>query len=311
MENLNSIIESLLFVAEEPLTVDKLRNILETVEGKEIRQTLQDLSEEYEQRGGGFRLQEVAGGWQIRSRPEYHEWIKRMLQPSPQRLSRAALETLAVIAYKQPIIRADIEHIRGVDCGGVLRQLMERKIIRVLGRKEIAGRPLIYATTKLFLEMFDLKDLNDLPTPKEIADFGSTGNTPEQPGEPDQGSAEPVPLSDGNAETTEMNADETDALQNESTGDTPGEAAESRSDAQAATGQRDNDQDEGNDTIADDEHIAPESGAADMRESENAAIREAGQQDGALSDDGADAAESMETSEEDSGDPADGAPKNT
>lgn len=171
--DLKNIIESLLFVADEPLAVDKLRTILETVDGKEIRAALQALSDEYAARGGGFHLQEVAGGWQIRSRPEYHEWIKRLLQPSPQRLSRAALETLAVIAYKQPIIRVDIEHIRGVDCGGVLRQLMERKLIRVLGRREIAGRPLIYATTKLFLEMFDLKDLNDLPTPKEIAELGN------------------------------------------------------------------------------------------------------------------------------------------
>jgi segregation and condensation protein B len=173
MHDLKHIIESLLFVADEPLTVDKLRGIIETADGKQIREALQMLADEYEQRAGGFLLREIAGGWQMRSRPEYHEWIKRMLQPSPQRLSRAALETLALIAYKQPIIRADIEHVRGVDCGGVLRQLMERKLIRVLGRKEIAGRPLIYATTKLFLEIFDLKDLNDLPTPMEIAEFGA------------------------------------------------------------------------------------------------------------------------------------------
>ena len=96
-----------------------------------------------------------------------------MLQPKPLRLSKAALETLAIIAYKQPVIRSDVEHIRGVDCGGVLRVLLERKFIRVLGRKEIPGRPLIYATTKRFLEVFDLKNLKDLPTPKEIEDFGS------------------------------------------------------------------------------------------------------------------------------------------
>jgi segregation and condensation protein B len=171
MQDLKNIIESLLFVAEEPLSLDKLRGIIEMADNKEIRATLEALADDYEQRGGGFRLQEVAGGWQIRSRPEYHEWIKRMLQPSPQRLSKAALETLAVVAYNQPVIRADIEHIRGVDCGGVLRQLLERKLIRVLGRREIAGRPMIYATTKIFLEMFDLKDLNDLPSPKEIAEL--------------------------------------------------------------------------------------------------------------------------------------------
>lgn len=172
-ENLNNIIESLLFVSEEPLTVDKFKQILETVEAKEIRASLQSLVEEYEARGGGFKLAEVAGGWQLRSRPEYNKWLKRMLQPNPQRLSKAALETLAIIAYNQPIIRADIEHIRGVDAGGVLRQLLERKLIRVLGRKEIPGRPLIYATTKLFLELFELKDLKDLPSPKEIEEMSA------------------------------------------------------------------------------------------------------------------------------------------
>lgn len=172
-ENLNHIIESLLFVSEDPLTVEKLKIILETADTKDIRAALQSLVEEYEARGGGFKLAQVAGGWQLRSRAQYNQWIKRMLQPPPQRLSKAALETLAIVAYNQPIIRADIEHIRGVDSGGVLRQLLERKLIRVLGRKEIAGRPLIYATTKLFLELFELKDLKDLPSPKEIEEMSA------------------------------------------------------------------------------------------------------------------------------------------
>ena len=104
-ENLSNIIESLLFVSEEPLTVEKLKHIFETVDAKEIRSALQSLAEQYEARGGGFKLAEVAGGWQLRSRAEYNPWIKRMLQPSPQRLSKAALETLAIVAYNQPIIR--------------------------------------------------------------------------------------------------------------------------------------------------------------------------------------------------------------
>ena len=176
MENLSNIIESLLFVADEPLSVAQLKAVLETADTKEIKTVLHSLADRYEARGGGFGLSEVAGGWQLRTRPEYHEWIKRLLQPSPQRLSKAALETLAIVAYNQPIIRADVEHIRGVDCGGILRQLLERKLIRVLGRKEIPGRPLIYATSKLFLELFDLKDLKDLPTPKEIEEMGAADN---------------------------------------------------------------------------------------------------------------------------------------
>jgi segregation and condensation protein B len=191
MHDINNIIESLLFVAEEPLTLDRLKSILETVEAKEIKSALQALGDQYEARGGGFRLYEVAGGWQLRTRPEYNEWIKRMLQPSPQRLSKPALETLAIVAYNQPIIRADIEHIRGVDCGGVLRQLMERKLIRVLGRKEIPGRPLIYATTRLFLELFGLKDLKDLPSPKEIEEMATAMEEANQEGSPgsDEGQA--------------------------------------------------------------------------------------------------------------------------
>ncbi len=174
MENIKHIIESLLFVAEEPLTVDKIKRITTYAETKEIKDALAALSTEYEARLGGFYLDEVAGGYQIRTRPEYTEWIRKLIQTKPLRLSKAALETLVIIAYKQPIIRSDVEHLRGVDCGGVLRVLLERKFIRVLGRREIAGRPLIYATTKRFLEVFDLKDLKDLPTPKEIEELGAS-----------------------------------------------------------------------------------------------------------------------------------------
>ena len=173
MDDIKNIIESLLFVAEEPLTIDRFKKIISGAETKELREALEELKADYETRQGGFFLNQVAGGYQIRTRPAYMEWIKRLLQPKPMRLSKAALETLAIIAYKQPVIRSDVEHIRGVDCGGVLRVLLERKFIRVLGRKEIAGRPLIYATTKRFLEVFDLKNLKDLPTPKEIEEFGS------------------------------------------------------------------------------------------------------------------------------------------
>jgi segregation and condensation protein B len=172
MEDLKNIIESLLFVAEEPLSPERLKKLVGPVEASQIHQALGDLQADYDARRGGFFLSEVAGGFQFRTRPEYTAWIRRLVEPKPVRLSKAALEALAIIAYKQPVIRTDVEHIRGVDCGGVLRQLLERKLIRVLGRKEIAGRPLIYATTKRFLETFDLKDLKDLPTPREIEEFG-------------------------------------------------------------------------------------------------------------------------------------------
>ena len=167
-DNLKYIIESLLFVSETPLTMDHLKGTIEGEETAAIRTALDELMAEYEKRDGGFLLKQVAGGYQFRTQGRYNEWIKRLIKPSTPRLSKAALETLAIIAYNQPIIRSDIEHIRGVDSGGVIRMLMERKLIRVLGRKEIPGRPLIYATTKHFLEVFELKDLKDLPTPREI-----------------------------------------------------------------------------------------------------------------------------------------------
>ena len=188
MENLKAIVESLIFVAGEPVSLDRLKRILAPAATDEIRKALNELILEYHQRQGGFRLKEVAGGYQFRTRPEFNEWIKQLLRPKSPRLSKAALETLALIAYKQPIMRSDVEHIRGVDCGGVLRVLLERNLIRVLGRKEIPGRPLIYGTTKHFLAVFDLKDLRDLPTPKEIEELEASSNREENPIAPEAAS---------------------------------------------------------------------------------------------------------------------------
>ncbi len=205
MDDLRNIIESLIFVSEGPLTLDQIKNVLPEVETRQIRAAIDGLIQEYETLPRGFHLREIAGGVQFRTRPEYKDHVAALLRSTPPKLSRAALETLAIIAYKQPIIRADIEHIRGVDSGGVLRMLMERKMVRVLGRKEIPGRPLIYATTKKFLEVFELKNLRDLPTPKEIEELsGDAGEkhgaalervTVVQRDEP----AEPTPLAEEKA----------------------------------------------------------------------------------------------------------------
>ncbi len=184
MEDIKSVIESLLFVSREPLTVERIHKVLPMAETSQIKSTLRTLADEYESRKGGFFLSEVAGGYQIRSRPEYKEYIKQLLRATTPRFSKPALETLAIIAWNQPIIRSEIERIRGVDSGGVIRMLLEKRLIRILGRKEIPGRPLIYATTKQFLEMFDLKDLKDLPTPREIEDLGNIYGDAEQPKPP-------------------------------------------------------------------------------------------------------------------------------
>ncbi len=174
MDNLKAIVESLLFASDTPITIDKIKSVLEASDRKAIREALTSLAEEYESSNRGFFLTEVAGGFQFRTRPECREWIRRLKETRPARLSRAALETLAIIAYKQPVLRSDLEYLRGVDCGGTLRTLLERKLIRALGRKNLPGRPIIYGTTKQFLELFDLKDLTGLPTLQDLKDLGET-----------------------------------------------------------------------------------------------------------------------------------------
>ena len=180
MEDIKHIVESLLFVAETPLSMEHFKNAIPEADSDHIRQSILVLKEEYELKNGGFLLHEVAGGFQFRTRPEYKEWIRRLLQPKPPKLSKPAMETLAIIAYRQPILRSEMEHIRGVNSGNSIRILLERKLIRVLGRREIPGRPLVYATTKKFLETFDLKDLKDLPSLKEIDELESKSGRPRQ-----------------------------------------------------------------------------------------------------------------------------------
>lgn len=170
-ERLKSVVESLLFASEAPLTAQRISEVLEGVEKKEIADVLKELAAEYEASGRGFRLAEVAGGFQMRTPKENAEWIKSLFRGRPPRMSRATLETLAIIAYKQPITRAEIEAIRGVDVDGVLSTLLERRLVRILARKDVPGRPFLYGTTTGFLEMFNLKDLSNLPTLKEMEEM--------------------------------------------------------------------------------------------------------------------------------------------
>lgn len=170
MKETKSIIEALLFVSDAPLGVEQIKAVVKDVSAAEIRRALEDLAEDHEARGGGFFLREVAGGFQFCSRPGYRDYILKLRDPAPLKLSRAAMETLAIVAYRQPVLRSEVEHIRGVNSGNTLRFLQEKKLIRVLGRRDVPGRPLVYGTTRKFLETFDLKDLKDLPKPDEIED---------------------------------------------------------------------------------------------------------------------------------------------
>jgi len=178
---LRFIIEALLFVSHRPLSAEQIRSILPDVDIKDIRRSLKTLFHEYEAMGRSFRLKEVAGGYQFTTRPQFAAYILRMLKKAPTRFSSATMETLAIIAYRQPITRQEIEEIRGVDVGGILRNLLEKDLIRITGRKKVPGRPLLYGTTKRFLEVFNLKDLASLPKLKEIREIlGKKGSFKEE-----------------------------------------------------------------------------------------------------------------------------------
>jgi len=167
-DNLKYIIESLLFVSDTPIMLKQIHYIMPDVKMSHIRKAVETLSNEYNERGGSFYLSNVAGGIQLRTRPIYRDWIKRFIKSRPMRLSRAALEALAIVAYKQPVTRSEVDKIRGVDSGAIMRTLVENKLIRIIGRKEVPGRPMLYTTSRRFLEVFDLNDLKDLPAPDDI-----------------------------------------------------------------------------------------------------------------------------------------------
>ena len=166
---LRAIVEALVFASPEPLTPKMLFKLLNDEPKEDVLAAVKALQQEYETRGG-LHLAEVAGGYQITTRPELHDWVRRLFhERTTQKLSVQSLETLAVVAYKQPITAAEIGEIRGVNTSGVLSTLMERHLIKIVGRKNVIGRPFLYGTTKEFLIRFGLKDLNDLPRVEDMA----------------------------------------------------------------------------------------------------------------------------------------------
>ena len=167
---IRGIVESLLFAADRPVTIKQLKEILGERDGHVVRAALAALrASESEERG--LVLHEVAGGFQLRTNPDNAPWVARLLQARPVRLTRASLECLSIVAYRQPVTRADVEDVRGVDSGGVLKLLLDRNLIRILGKKEEPGRPLLYGTTKEFLAFFNLRDLRDLPTLRDYSEL--------------------------------------------------------------------------------------------------------------------------------------------
>jgi segregation and condensation protein B len=190
---LKSVLEALLFVSQEPLSLDRLAMTIGDASKEAVLHALHELQGGYEYEQRGMQVVEIAGGWQMVTRPEHASWIRRLdKSKTAPKLSRSALETLAIIAYKQPIVRAEIEHIRGVEASGVLRTLLERKLVRIVGRKDVPGRPIMYGTTKFFLQHFGLKDLAELPPLREFKELGESDQISLPVDE-----ADPVPATSG------------------------------------------------------------------------------------------------------------------
>ncbi len=168
---LKGLIEALIFASDTPLSADKIKQLIENITKKEIEEIIFELQQDYEHPVHGFQLKEVASGYQFRTKLVFAAWLKKLKKTKPLRLTQPTLETLAIIAYKQPITRLEIEKIRGVDSGGVIKTLLEKKLISISGRKNIPGRPFLLGTTKIFLEIFGLENLSSLPSIKELEDL--------------------------------------------------------------------------------------------------------------------------------------------
>ncbi|MEX2270245.1 MAG: SMC-Scp complex subunit ScpB [Vicinamibacterales bacterium] len=170
-EQLMATIEALIFASPDPISLKMLSKLLDSEPKEDVKAAVEAVRAAYD-RPGGLQLVEVAGGYQIVTRPELHEWVRRLFhERTTQKLSVAALETLAVIAYKQPVTAPEIAEIRGVNTSGVLATLLDRKLVRIVGRKQVVGRPFMYGTTREFLERFGLNDLSDLPKVEDMSEL--------------------------------------------------------------------------------------------------------------------------------------------
>jgi segregation and condensation protein B len=167
--------EALILASPEPLPGARLAELISGATPAQVRTLVEELNAEYAEQGRSFCIDGVAGGYQIRTLPEFAELVQRLQPIRPLRLSRPALETLAIVAYRQPVTRAEVEHVRGVDVGAVLKSLLERKLVRIAGHREVAGRPLLYGTSRRFLEVFGLEKIDDLPALREVEELVQEG----------------------------------------------------------------------------------------------------------------------------------------
>jgi segregation and condensation protein B len=193
------IVEAVILGTPEPLSAQRVAGVVPYAKPAKIKKLVDELNAEYIAQGRAFEIVEVAGGYQVRTLPEFANQLQQIQPQRPLRLSKAALETLAIVAYKQPVTRGDVEDVRGVDAGAVLRSLLERKLVKLAGHKEVPGRPMLYGTTRRFLEVFSLESLKDLPSLRQLEELAPRAESSEQDevAEPDlamqaEGSAVPA-----------------------------------------------------------------------------------------------------------------------
>ncbi len=201
---LRSVVEAILFASDEPLEASKIAKVAGAGSARQVRTLIEELNGEYAQRGSAYHIEQIAGGYVMLTLPEYNDWLKQLLRSRQEsKLSQAALETLAIVAYKQPVMRVTVEAIRGVGAGEMIRNLMEKGLVKIVGRAEELGRPLLYSTTRKFLEVFGLNSLLDLPKVAELRP--QTENTPKE----DQPTEEILAAEDDNpSDTAEENPPE-------------------------------------------------------------------------------------------------------
>jgi segregation and condensation protein B len=175
-EQQKRIVEAVVLASPEPISPSRIAELIPRCNPSQVRALVKELNDEYASSRRAFEIWEVAGGYQVRSLPEFAPYLKQLQTIRALRLSQAALETLSIVAYRQPVTRAEIEHVRGVDVGAVLRSLLDRQLVRIAGHREVPGRPIVYATTRRFLEVFGLAKLGDLPALREVAELGAEGD---------------------------------------------------------------------------------------------------------------------------------------
>jgi segregation and condensation protein B len=219
------IVEALILSSPDPIAATRLAEIIPYCDAGQVKDLVNELNTEYTEQDRSFEIWEIAGGYQIRTRAEFSGYVQKLQKERALRLSQAALETLAIIAYRQPVTRAEIEEVRGVDAGAVVKSLLERHLIRIAGQREVPGRPMLYATTRRFLEVFGLERLKDLPTLRELDELarehGLLEKTSESPAAEDGAEDESAEVRLAEAEGAEV-----ESVAPEEEGDSGDEATE-------------------------------------------------------------------------------------